>query len=198
VYKNEKGKVVTEQQAAHLNTYSKLIYINEILKKEMRYRAAEPWGAIYYLDSREDALSILNQLDSNFKWSFLITEVVNGYKVHKSKGYDKNLNLKSKYYKKVLDTNDNLIATVMFDTQTNEPLEALKIFRFSEGEEITFDFNDNGSIEEINISTMILSNEMSYNSLDSFLADINEFIGDFISQEQLDYFTNVEPIVPNF
>ncbi len=197
-YKNNRGTFVTQQQSMLLKDYSKLYFIDHELKKEEKFLDRIPLNGLYYLNNSENPLSIVNQLNPNFSWTFLTKTILNGYSIFESKAFDSSLQLKPKYYKKVFNTNEKHIATIMFDSQTNTPLGGIKIFRFWEDEEILFNFNDEGIVRKISISNMILSNEMTYYDLSGFLDEIDEFVGDIITQEQLDYFTNLEPLVPDF
>ena len=197
-YKNNQGEFISYEQAINSSNYSTLYYVGDELKREEEIFNHKPFAGLYYLSSDEDPITIIPKLNKNYQWDFLTKSIENGYTVYTGKGYDDDFQLKSKYYKEVYNSRGEQIATVTLDSKTHNPKGAFKIFRFGDDDDISFSFDDKGYLEDITISEMILSNELHYTNLNSFLRDIEEFIGDFITQEELGYYTNPNAIVPTF
>lgn len=74
----------------------------------------------------------------------------------------------------------------------------MKICFFPEDAHIGFSFDDNGNIKRISMNEDLINNESNWTSLNKFLIDGDFFINQMMTQEQLYYFTHVEPVVPNF
>ncbi len=197
-YKNNLGEFISYEQVMDLSNYSTLYYVDDELKREEEVFNYKPFAGLYYLSSGEDPITIIPELNKNYRWAFLTKSYENGYTIYTGKGYNHNMQLKSKYYKEVYNSRGEHIATVTLDSKTHNPEGALKIFRFGDDDDISFSFDHKGNLKEITISEMILSNELHYTKLNSFLRDIEEFVGDFITQEELDYYTNPNTIVPTF
>ena len=209
---NDKNKLITEQQANQLSEYSKLSYVDDNLKKEDVYYENKLLGG-YYLSPEENVTEVLNTLGPDLNWAIKSNkQIANGYTIWEIRWYDENLQLKSKYAKRVNDSLGNHIATVMFDSITNQPKSAFKEFNFGgkhvpwddedmffpEDAHIGFSFDDNGNIKRISMNEDLINNESNWTSLNKFLIDGDFFINQMMTQEQLYYFTHVEPVVPNF
>lgn len=211
---NSNNKLITEQQANQLNRFSKNIFIDNILKKEEIYYDKILWGGEYYLSPGENVSDILTQLNPALKWSIMSNkQIVNGYTVWEARSYFENLQQKPKYSKKVFNNIGSHIATVSFDSITNQAKGAYKVFNygnqqipwgdpgdlFPEDSWIGFSFSDDGNIKSISMMYDIINNESYWTDLNDFLADAGDMLEEIgLTQEKLYYFTHVEPVVPNF
>ncbi|MCJ7932806.1 MAG: hypothetical protein MUW56_04040 [Chryseobacterium sp.] len=210
---NSNKKQITEQQAFSLNNFSKHIHINNVLKKEETYRDNNLWGGRYYLSPGEDVIQVLTALDPSLNWTILSNkQIINNYTVWDCKFYT-DLQQDATYSRIVLNSGGNKIATITYDSITHEAKGGLKVFNygnkhipwgdpddvFFEDSEIYFSFYDNGDIRTIFMNYDLFSNDSFWDSLDVFLKDAGDFFQKLgITNEQLYYFTHVEPLVPNF
>lgn len=168
-------------------------------------------GGIYYLSNNENAVEVLNTLGAHLKWSFHVNEQeINGYTVPEFRSYDKDLQLKQKYYKHVKDPSGRVQTIVSYDTITNQPISTLKIYHigglqvpdelegilWKEDAEIIFRVNENGI--NIRMNYECLTNTPIWNSLEHFQLDAGTlFLEEMFPGDMLNYFTSLE-LVPNF
>jgi hypothetical protein len=212
-YQNDIENFITEQQANQLSDFSKLYYENNILKKEETYINNQLEGGVYYLSPDENINEVLTNLGVHLNWAIMSNEqIINGYKVFELRGYNENFQNDPEYSKVVYDYENRVIATVAFDSQTHLTKGAYKAFYFGgmhvpwddddiffeEDARVIFSFDTNGSIENISMNVDIINNESNWISLNKFLIDGAFFIENMMPSNKLDYFTNVEPIVPDF
>ena len=212
-YSNRYSELITEQETEQINFYSKLYFEEGELKKQENYKDKELIGGTYYLSEGEKHTDILNQLGAQLKWVIGgIKQVINGYRVHEFRSYDENLHESETYSKLVKDHNERIIAVVSFDTISREAKGAYKVFyfggvqvpddeegvKFDEDAELTFSFKDNGEIKRIDMNIEYVSNNSNWSDVASFINQAGNFIGEVMTIEQLNYFTTIEPVVPNF
>lgn len=210
---NDRSKFITEQQANQLSEFSKLFYEDNALKREDVYYENKLWGGEYYLSPGENVTEVLNALGPELDWAIMSNkQIINGYTVWEIRWYDENLQLKSKYAKSVDDSMGKHVATVEYDVVTDQPKGAFKIFNFggmhipwdeldmffADDAYISFSFDENNQIEQISMNEDIINNESYWTSLNKFLNDGDFFISQMMTQNQINYFTNVQPLVPNF
>ena len=211
---NSNNKLISEQQANQLNRFSKNTFIDGILKKEEDYYENKLRGGIYHLSPGENVIEILSSIGVGLNWAIVSNkQIINNYITQEVRWYDDILQIKSQYAKEVTDNLGNHIATVHFDTVTNQPKGAFKVFNygnqqipwgdpgdlFPEDSEISFLFSDDGSIENIKMNYNIINNDSYWRRLDKFLTDAGDMLEEIgFTQEKLYYFTHVEPVVPNF
>lgn len=213
---NRNNNLITEQQANQLNDFLKEIHIDNILKKKETYYDKTLWGGTYYLSPGENVTEVLTNLGAHLKWSIASNkQVINGYTVFDYRFYDDNLQQESKYSKEVTDNLGNHIATVSFDSVTNQAISAYKVFNygnqqipwedsgdlFPEDSWISFSisYKDNEKIVAVTMMYDIINNDSLWTDLNSFLTDAEDMLEEIgLTQEKLDYFTNIEPVVPNF
>jgi hypothetical protein len=212
-YQNDVQKFITEQQANQLDDFSKLFYEDDVIKKKETYYENQLIGGVYYLSPRENVTEVLNNLGANLTWAIRNNkQVVNGYTIWDSKGNDENLQIDPEYSKLVFDSENRLVASVTFDTQTNQSKRAYKVFYFggmhvpwddedmffAEDAMISFRIDDYGNINRISMNEDIINNESNWENLNEFLIDGAFFIENMMPPDKLYFFTHVEPIVPNF
>lgn len=212
---NTKNNFVTEHQANNMNEFSKLFYINDVIKKHENYNNKELKGGLYYISPLENIIDVLTDVNNSvLKWSFMSNkQMINGYTVWDSKRYKQNFEQEPVFTKIVLDNKGMEVATVEYDSITLETKGAYKTFNyggkpipwaetnkyFPEDSEITFLFSPNGNIESIYMNYDILNNESHWKELNHFLVDSQEFFQQLgVTPEQLYYFTHVDPLVPDF
>lgn len=211
---NSNNKLITEQQANQLNRFSKNTFIDGILKKEEDYHENVLRGGVYYLSPEENIAQVLNDIGVGLNWAIMSNkQIINGYTLREIRWYDDNLQTKSEYAKEIKDNLGNDIATISFDSITNQAKGAYKVFYygnkqipwgkpgelFPDDSEISFLFSDDGNIENITMNYNVINNESYWKSLDKFLTDAGDFLEEIgMTQDQLYYFTHVEPVVPNF
>ncbi len=211
---NSNNKLITEQQANQLNSFSKNIYIDGFLKKEEDYRENILKGGVYYLSPSENVTAVLNDIGIGLNWAIKSNkQIINGYTIWEIRWYDNNLQTKSEYAKEVRDSSENPIATVTFDTITNQTKGAYKVFYygnqqlpdgdpgdlFPDDSWIGFSFSDDGTIQNITMMYNMFNNEGYWTKLSRFLEDTGDFLQEIgMTPEKLNYFTNVNPVVPNF
>ena len=212
-YKNSQDKYITAQQAQQLSFYHKLHIENGELKKVEINRDGELKGGVYYLSSTENATTVLTSLGANLNWSIASNKQVTGvYTAWEYRTYDQSLQVNAEFYKLVKDSNDKTIATVMYDTATGNSKSAFKNFYFGgqslpdedtdvffeQDAKITFSFDDNGDVERIDMNIEYVNNKSTWYNKTSFLNQASEFISELMTSDQVNYFTNVDPLVPNF
>ena len=212
-YQNDVQKFITEQQANQLDDFSKLFYEDDLIKKKETYFENQLIGGVYYLSPGENVAEVLNNLGANLTWAIRSNkQVVNGYTIWDSKGYNENIQPKPTYTKIVYDLEGRNIANIAFDTQTNQSKGAYKTFYFggmhvpwgdedmffAEDAMISFRVDDNGNIKRVSMNEDIINNESNWENLNEFLIDGAFFIENMMPPNKLYYFTHVEPIVPNF
>lgn len=180
-YQNNQGQYISEIETSLLTDYYILYFLNDLLKIKKETFGGEPFLGEYYLSIDEDITNIIGGLDSSYKWFFVTQDIVNTYAIKEKRSYNENLQPSLFFFKEVRDSNDKFIALIKYNTETNQSIGAFKVFRYQE-EEITFSFKEDGQIEKIDLTEMILSNELSYNNLDSFLNEIEEFKGSVITE----------------
>lgn len=204
---------LTEEEALEIGNYRKHIWINNALKKEESYRENQLWGGRYYLSPEENVTEVLIALGQNLNWTIKDNkQVINGYTVWDCKSYS-NLQQDATYSKIVLNSGGNKIATISYNSATNVAMGGLKVFNygnrpipwgdsddvFFEDSEIYFSFYDNGDIRTIFMIYDLFTNDSFWDSLDTFLKDSGDFFQKLgITNEELYYYTHVEPLVPNF
>jgi hypothetical protein len=212
-YKNSHDQYITEQQALQLDDFSKLHYVNNQLKKEELFINNELNGGLYFPSPNENIVDMLNQLGSSLRWSIGTNhQVVNDYDILEYRYYDENLQLKPKFSKVVTDSNERLVATVSFGTQTQESMSAFKKFYFGgrqipeadngivfeEDASVSFSFNNDSEIEKIIMNIDFINNSPIWNNVSSFLNAAGDWVDEIMTPDQVSYFTNVEPVIPNF
>ena len=212
-YKNIGSEFITERQASQLDYFSKLFYIDDELKKEEIYFHNKLNGGVYFLNTNENPIEILNELGIHLKWTFAMNkQQINGYNYIEYHSYDENLQLKPKYLKRVEDASGNLIAFIEFDRLTNQHGGGGKIFHFGgvqvpdddegvffeEDAKLMFVFDSNGNIEKISMNNEYVNNSGYWTTLNDFINDASFFVDDMMPSTILNYFSNVEPIIPNF
>lgn len=212
-YKNSQDKYITAQQAEQLSFYHKLYIESGELKKVETNRNGELKGGVYYLSTSENATTVLTSLGADLNWSMASNKVIdNGYTVWEYRTYDQSLQLNPEYYKTVTDGNDRIVASVFYDTATNNTKSAFKNFFFGgqalpdedndvffeEDAQATFSFDDNGDVERIDMNIEYVNNKATWYDKTSFLNQASEFINELMTTDQVNYFTNVNPLVPNF
>lgn len=169
---------------------------------------------MYYLSPSENVTAVLNDIGIGLNWAIKSNkQIINGYTIWEIRWYDNNLQTKSEYAKEVRDSSENHIATVTFDTITNQTKGAYKVFYygnqqipdgdpgdlFPEDSWIGFSFSDNGTIQNITMMYNMFNNEGYWTKLSRFLEDTGDFLQEIgMTPEKLNYFTNVNPVVPNF
>ena len=212
-YKNILNQSITAQQAAKLEHYTKLIYKNNELKREELYIDKNLCMGIYTLTSNETVNSVRLDLEESNKWSFRMNkQLINNYTIYENRSFDENGNEYSTFSKEVYLSDERIIAKQSYDTTSLELKSSYKIYYlggldvinddyvegvFVENAKISFYFDSNGIIKEIHPFAGWLDD--SYSSLNSFLALEND--GPLLyhsTPEMLAYYTNREPLVPNF
>ena len=212
-YKNILNQSITVQQAAKLEHYTKLIYKNNELKREELYIDKNLCMGIYTLTSNETVNSVRLDLEESNKWSFRMNkQLINNYTIYENRSFDENGNEYSTFSKEVYLSDERIIAKQSYDTTSLELKSSYKIYYlggldvinddyvegvFVENAKISFYFDSNGIIKEIHPFAGWLDD--SYSSLNSFLALEND--GPLLyhsTPEMLAYYTNREPLVPNF
>ena len=212
-YKNNQLQLVTAQQAAKLEHYTKLIYKNNELKREELYIDKNLCMGIYTLTSNETVNSVRLDLEESNKWSFRMNkQLINNYTIYENRSFDENGNEYSTFSKEVYISDERIIAKQSYDTTSLELKSSYKIYYlggldvinddyvegvFVENAKISFYFDSNGIIKEIHPFVGWLDD--SYSSLNSFLAVENDGpLLYHLTPEMLDYYINREPLVPNF
>ncbi|MEM6721735.1 MAG: hypothetical protein AAF611_20575 [Bacteroidota bacterium] len=212
-YKNSQDQYITEQQAQQLSFYHKLFIESSELKKVETYREGELKGGIYYLSTSENATTVLTSLGAALNWSMASNkQVTGGYTVWEYRTYDQSLQVNPEYYKVVTDSNEKMIASVTYDTATGNSKSAFKTFYFGgqpvsdddsdvffeEDAQVSFLFDDTGVVERIDMNVEYVNNQATWYDASSFLSQASEFISELMTTDQVTYFTNVLPLVPNF
>ncbi|BAP32837.1 ATP-binding domain 1 family member B [Chryseobacterium sp. StRB126] len=211
-FTTDDGQFLTEDEALEQGNYQKHIWINNALKKEEIYREHQLWGGVYYLLPEENLTDILLALDTNLNWTIKDNkQLVNGYTIWDCKSYDR-LEQASTYSKIVLDADDNEIAIITYDSITHQVKRGLKIYKignkpipwgdpeavFDEDTDIVFIFGEDGEVDTVHVSDVLFSNDFSYTASQFFRAAGNFFEEMGLSDNEIYYYTHIEPIVPNF
>ncbi|MDN3691920.1 hypothetical protein QWZ06_06445 [Chryseobacterium tructae] len=203
---------LTEEEALAGGSYIKQIWINNALKKEESYREHKLWGGVYYLSSEENVTEVLMALGQNLNWTLRDNkQFINGYTVWDCKFYS-GLQEDTKYSKIVLNADGEKIATITYDSLTNQAKGGLKTYQFGnqpipwgdpedvfdEGSNIVFIFGEDGEVDIVHVSDFIFSNDFTYTAWQFSRAAGNFFQEMGLSDEEIYYYTHAEPLVPNF
>ena len=213
-YQNIFDKPISANQAAIMKDYSKLIYENNELKKIEYYYGGNFSYGEYFLSTNENLITLLESLDQKTHWSiFSNKQIVNSYEIWEGRIYNDNNDSNSLFTKNVFGTDGRLITTQEYSSNIQNPLNSIKTYYlggldiiendevigvFDYDTSITFYFNENGEIESIDPSTSDGIDD-TYQSLSRFLElESGGPLLHHMTPEMLAYYTNREPLVPNF
>jgi hypothetical protein len=205
-------KFLTEEEALEIGDYTKHIWINNVVKKEESYRENQLWGGVYYLSPEENVTEVLITLGQNLNWTFKDNkQIINGYTVWDCKSYN-NLIQSNTYTRIVSDAEEKEIAFITYDSLTLQATTGLKIYYygnkpipwgssgnlFEEDSEIHFRFDENGELGSIFTTDIIFGNDPIYTPASFFKIAGNFFEEMGGCDDELYYYTHLEPVVPNF
>lgn len=163
-YRNTAGIKITEQQAMQMNGSYKEFYFEPnslFLKEIIEYSKNAIFEIIYYKKDSENEIGIINYLSGrHFLFEIISKEVIGGYIVCTSKGFNVKKGGYLGYDKKVYEINDieckYLICSQVYDKYTSLPIldSTLKfIYSFDDygnGEKVQgvkFTYKPNGELD---------------------------------------------------
>ncbi|WP_154652503.1 hypothetical protein [Flavobacterium rivuli] len=203
--KNEFGILISMQQLANIDNFSKLYYEDENLTKEEIFEDKILSEGIYYLLPGQNYTDVLNQIDISVLWDFKSDrEIINTFEVWESRIY-KSGELSSNYSREVYFNGKNIAGQSY--TSSSEPIGGIYkildlsnvilnnngyIIKFPNGSSYNFYFNSKGVLYRIFPDTG--GWDRPYDRLSKFLED--DPIVSHLSSEQLNYFTIAEPLIP--
>ena len=204
-YKNEFGVLLKIQQLDNVENFSKLYFEDTNLIREEIFEDKVLSEGIYYLSPGQNYTDVLNQIDTSVLWDFKSNkEIINTFEVWESRIY-KDGEISSNYSREVYFNGKNIAGKSYTSSSapiggTYKMLDLSNVvldnngysIKFPEGSSYSFYFNSEGILYRILPDTG--GWDRPYDRLSKFSED--DPIVSHLSSEQLDYYTNAEPLIP--
>lgn len=191
-YKNNQLQLVTAQQAAKLEHYTKLIYKNNELKREELYIDKNLCMGIYTLTSNETVNSVRLDLEESNKWSFRMNkQLINNYTIYENRSFDENGNEYSTFSKEVYISDERIIAKQSYDTTSLELKSSYKIYYLGGLDVINDDYVEGIFVENAKISFYFDSNGINVDEINNEIINLEKYV------ENIPIKTDFTPVVLN-
>jgi len=204
-YRNDFEVLITIQQLDNVDNFSKLYFEGTDLIKEEIFGDKILSEGIYYLSPGQNYTDVLNQIDTSVLWDFKSNkEIINTFEVWESRIY-KDGELSSNYSREVYFNGKNIAgksytspSTPIGGTYKMLDLSNIVVqnngysIKFPVGSSYSFYFNSEGVLCRILPDTG--GWDRPYDRLSKFLEE--DPIVSHLSSEQLNYYTNAEPLIP--
>jgi hypothetical protein len=142
IYTNNRGHEITLQQAVNSETYYKLYKVDDVVKKEEKYKNNILLSTTYVIVTVSDVPSILQENpDANFRLEY----IQNNYKIKEFMRYENSI-LNHKSTSVVDPLNSKTICFQLTDTDLNIPVVSSTEKHYYEDDELiySFEYLENG------------------------------------------------------